>query len=60
MGVKTTKKLFATQKLKLSSLFNIPMPDNSTRYGEITKEKQNEMSSEVSRQSFCFYLNFLI
>ncbi len=43
LGDKKTKKLFASQNIKLSALFNIAMPDNSTRYGEIPLDKQKEM-----------------
>ena len=49
-GVKTTKKLFAAQNIKLSSLFNITMPDNSTRYGEIPEEKQKEMFDNADKK----------
>ncbi len=49
-GVKATKKLFVAQNIKLSSLFNIPMPDNSTRYGEIPEEKQKEMFNNADKK----------
>ncbi len=32
LGLKKTKKIFRDQNIKLSSLFNIPMPDNSFLY----------------------------
>lgn len=48
--VKRTKKTFAGQNIKLSSLFNIAMPDNSTRYGEIPKEKQKEMFNNADKK----------
>ena len=49
-GLKATKKLFVAQNIKLSSLFNIPMPDNSTRYGEIPEEKQKEMFNNADKK----------
>lgn len=39
-GIKETLKLFASQKLTLSALFNIPMPSNYTPYGCPPEEKQ--------------------
>lgn len=45
--VKRTKKIFDAQKLKLSSLFNVRMPDNSTRYGEVTQEDQEKLFEEA-------------
>ncbi|MCP4134757.1 MAG: hypothetical protein GY754_27530 [bacterium] len=50
MGLKTAKKLFAAQNIKLSSLFNIPMPDNSTKYGEIPEHKQKEMFNTADKK----------
>lgn len=49
-GVRTTKKLFSTQGIKLSSLFNIPMPDNSTKYGEILEEEQKKMFNNADKK----------
>ncbi len=49
-GFKTTKKIFVAQNIKLSSLFNITMPDNSTKYGEIPEEKQKEMFHNADKR----------
>lgn len=49
-GLNTTKKLFAAQNVQLFSLFNIPMPDNSTRYGEMPEEKQKEMFNNAEKK----------
>ena len=50
IGLKTTKKLFVAQNIKLSSLFNITMPDNSTKYGVIPEEKQKEMFDNADKK----------
>jgi len=50
IGVKAAKKLFVAQNIKLSSLFNIPMPDNSTKYGEISEEKQKEIFNNADKK----------
>ena len=50
-GLKTTRKLFAAQNLKLSSLFNIPMPDNSMIYGETPEDKQKEMFNFADKKT---------
>jgi len=50
IGLKKTKKLFVAQNLKLSSLFNITMPDNSTKYGVIPEEKQKEMFDNADKK----------
>lgn len=49
-GIKVTKDLFAAQNLKLSSLFNIPMPDNYTPYGGTPKEKQDEFFKNADKR----------
>ena len=49
-GVKRTQKLFVNQNIKLSSLFNITMPDNSTKYGEIPKEEQMKMFNNADKK----------
>ncbi|MCP4219160.1 MAG: 4Fe-4S ferredoxin, partial [bacterium] len=42
-GDKATKELFAAQNIKLSSMFNLPMPDNYTPYGGTPEEKQKAL-----------------
>ena len=42
--------MFSTQNIKLSSLFNIPMPDNSTKYGEIPEEEQKKMFNNADKK----------
>jgi len=49
-GFKTTKNLFHVQNIKLSALFNIPMPDNSNKYGEMPEEKQKEMFDNINNR----------
>jgi flavodoxin/Pyruvate/2-oxoacid:ferredoxin oxidoreductase delta subunit len=49
-GLKATKKLFIAQNIKLSSLFNIPMPDNSTKYGESPEEIQQELFNNADKK----------
>lgn len=50
-GIKDLLKIFASQKLKLSSIFNIPMPSNYTPYGitpeDIQKERFSNINSKV-------------
>ena len=48
--VKRTKEFFIAQNIKLSSLFNITMPDNSTKYGEIPEEEQKEMFNNADKK----------
>ena len=43
VGLKATKKLFVAQNVKLSSLFNVPMPSNYTPYGGTPEEKQKKL-----------------
>jgi NAD-dependent dihydropyrimidine dehydrogenase PreA subunit len=50
IGLKTTKKLFVAQNIKLSSLFNITMPDNSTKYGVIPDETQKEIFDNADKK----------
>jgi formate hydrogenlyase subunit 6/NADH:ubiquinone oxidoreductase subunit I len=49
-GNKTTKKLFGAQNIKLSALFNITMPDNSTKYGEISEEDRKLMFDNADKK----------
>lgn len=46
-GIKDTMKIFDSQKLKLNSLFNVPLPSNYTPYGVTPKDKQKEMFDSV-------------
>ncbi len=46
---KRTKGFFVTQNIKLSSLFNIPMPDNSTLHVK-PEEKQKEMLNNAENR----------
>ncbi len=48
-GLKTTKNLFAAQNIKLSSVFNIPMPENSTVHVE-PEEKEQEKLNNVDKK----------
>jgi len=50
IGLKATKKLFAAQNIKLSSLFNIPMPDNYTPYGYVPEEKQKKLFANADKK----------
>ncbi len=50
-GTKVTKDLFAAQNLKLSSLFNVTMPDNYTPYGCPSKEKQEELLKNAGERT---------
>lgn len=50
LGDRKTKTLFASHNIKLNALYTISMPDNSTRYGEIPVDKQNEMFSNADRK----------
>lgn len=49
MGVTATKKLCIAQHLTLSSVFNIPLPDNSTIHVK-PEEKQQEMLHRVDKK----------
>ena len=42
-GIKETFKLFKTQNLVLSALFNIPLPSNYTPYGVLSEEEQEKL-----------------
>ncbi len=48
--VKRTKKFFIAQNINLSSLFSIPMPDNSTLHVK-SEEKQKEMFNNVEKKT---------
>ncbi len=48
-GIRATKKLFSDQNIKLSSLFNIPMPDNSTKYGEVSEKEQKKLFNNADK-----------
>jgi len=50
IGLKVTKKLFAAQNVKLSALFNIPMPDNYTPYGYVPEEKQKKLLANADKK----------
>ncbi len=47
--VKRTKEFFTTQNIELSSLFNIPLPDNSTLHVK-PEEKQKEMLNSADKK----------
>ncbi len=49
-GLKATIKLFAAQNIKLSSVFNIPMPENSTIHVE-PEEKEQEKLNNVDKKT---------
>ncbi len=49
-GITDTLNMFASQKLKLSSLFNVPMPSNYTPYGLIPEDKQKELFANVDNK----------
>ena len=50
-GLKATKKLFAAQNMKLSAVFNIPLPDNSTVHAEPEeKEQETEDKGRILRE----------
>ena len=46
-GIKDVLKIFASQNLKLSSIFNVPMPSNYTPYGITPEDKQKELFANV-------------
>jgi Pyruvate/2-oxoacid:ferredoxin oxidoreductase delta subunit/flavodoxin len=48
-GLKATKKLFAAKNMKLSAVFNIPLPDNSTIHVK-PEEQQQEMLHNVDKK----------
>jgi len=50
IGVKATKKMFTAQNIKLSALFNMSMPDNSTQYGEMPEEKQKVLFNNADKK----------
>ena len=50
IGLKATKKLCVTRNIKLSSLFNIPMPDNYTPYGYVPDDKQKELFDNADKK----------
>jgi len=49
-GIKKTLKLFEENKLKLSSVFNVPMPSNYTPYGYPPEQKQNKLFSNADKK----------
>ncbi|RLC50933.1 MAG: hypothetical protein DRI23_06065 [Candidatus Cloacimonadota bacterium] len=49
-GIKKTFKVFASQGIKLNSLFNIPMPSNYTPYGCPTEDKQKELFAAANEK----------
>ncbi|MFC1608339.1 EFR1 family ferrodoxin, partial [Candidatus Latescibacterota bacterium] len=49
-GIKEALKIYKTQNLQLSSVFNVPMPSNYTPYGCPSEEKQQSLLTDASKK----------
>ncbi|MBW2002172.1 MAG: flavodoxin family protein, partial [Deltaproteobacteria bacterium] len=46
-GIKDLFKIFASKKLKVSSIFNVPMPSNYTPYGITQEDRPKELFANI-------------
>ena len=46
-GIKDLFKVFASKKLKVSSIFNVPMPSNYTPYGITPEDRQKKLFANI-------------
>jgi len=49
-GLKETMRLFSSIQLKLSALFNVPMPSNYTPFGVPSEEKQKRLFADFEKR----------
>ncbi|MFC1538655.1 EFR1 family ferrodoxin [Candidatus Latescibacterota bacterium] len=49
-GIKNTLNVFASKKLTLSSVFNLPMPSNYTPFGITPEEKQKKLFANIDNK----------
>ena len=50
-GIKDLFKIFASKRLKVSSIFNVPMPSNYTPYGITPEDRQKELFANIDSKT---------